>query len=73
MSQIASYLGLHEGTVKRWEELKEVPPQYYFELCRMAEIKVNYDEFSFKEKDQFFTSKNTAKYCYDKTIEILSQ
>ena len=72
MSQIASYLGLHEGTVKRWEELKDVPPQYYFELCRMAGIEIDYDKFSAKEKDQFFTSKDTARYCYDKVIEVLS-
>lgn len=72
MSQIASYLGLHEGTVKRWEELKDVPPQYYFELCRMAGIGIDYDKFSAKEKDQFFTSKDTARYCYDKVIEVLS-
>lgn len=72
ISQIASYLGLHGGTLKRWEELKDVPPQYYFELCRMAEIEIDYSKFSCKEKDQFFTSKNTAKYCYDKVIDILS-
>ena len=72
ISQIASYLGLHDGTLKRWEELKDVPPQYYFELCRMAEIKIDYDKFSAKEKDQFFTSKETARYCYDKVIEVLS-
>jgi ABC-type proline/glycine betaine transport system substrate-binding protein len=71
-SQISSYLGLHEGTVKRWIVLKEVPPQYYFDLCRMAEIKIDYDVFSAKEKDQFFTSKATAKYCYEKTKEVLS-
>jgi hypothetical protein len=72
ISEISSYLGLHGGTVKRWEELKSVPPQYYFELCRMAKIEIDYSKFSAKEKDQFFTSKGTAKYCYDKTIEILS-
>lgn len=69
--QIASYLGLHEGTLKRWEELKDVPPQYHFDLCRMAEIKIDYDKFSAKEKDQFFTSKDTAKYCYKKVLEVL--
>ena len=72
MSQIASYLGLHEGTVKRWEELKDVPPQYFFDLCRIAEIEIDYDKFSAKEKDQFFTSKETARYCYGKVIEVLS-
>lgn len=72
ISQISSYLGLHEGTVKRWNERKEVPPQYYFDLCRMSGIEINYDSFSAKEKDQFFTSKTTAKYCYDKTKEVLS-
>lgn len=71
ISQIASYLGLHEGTLKRWEELKDVPPQYYFDFCRMAGIEIDYSKFTSKEKDQFFTLSSTAKYCYEKTIKVL--
>tara|TARA_B100000287_G_scaffold75000_1_gene66917 strand:- start:118 stop:1131 length:1014 start_codon:yes stop_codon:yes gene_type:complete len=66
-------LGVNKGTIKRWELLKEVPPQYYFDLCRLDGIEVDYTQYSEKEKDQFFTNKDTARYCYDKCHEILSQ
>ena len=52
--------------------LKEVPPQYYFDLCRLDGIQVDYTNYTEKEKDQFFTSKDTAKYCYDKN-QVLSE
>jgi len=71
MSAICDGLYLHTGTVKRWMEKKEVPPQYYFDLCRIAGIAVDYSQFSDKEKDQFFTDPETACYCYSKTLEIL--
>ena len=73
IKHIASEIGLHVGTLKRWELLEEVPPQYYFDLCRLGNIEVDYTQFSEKEKDQFFTNHNTAKYCYDKFHEVLSQ
>lgn len=72
IQQIADELGLHKGTLKRWNELKEVPPQYYFDLCRIAGVEVNYDKYSAKEKDQFFTSIESAKYCINKAREVLS-
>lgn len=72
MSTICDGLYLHKGTVKRWMEKKEVPPQYYFDLCRIAGIEVDYSQCTDKEKDQFFTSKDTAQYCYDKAIEVIS-
>ena len=72
MTAICDGLYLHRGTVNRWMEKKEVPPQYYFDLCRVAGLEVDYSKFSEKEKDQFFTDKQTAQYCYSKTIEILS-
>lgn len=71
--QLAEFLGVNRGTVLRWIDKKEVPSQYYFDLCRVANVKVKYSNFSFKEKDQFFTHKSTATYCYHKTIEILNK
>jgi hypothetical protein len=69
---ICDELYLHKGTVNRWIEKKEVPPQYYFDLCRLAGVPVLYTNFSEKEKDQFFTNPDTAEYCYNQTIKILS-
>lgn len=72
MNAICDGLYLHKGTVKRWMEKKEVPHQYYFDLCRIAGVDVDYSQYSEKDKDQFFTSKDTAQYCYDKAIEIIA-
>jgi hypothetical protein len=72
MSAICDGLYLHKGTIKRWMEKKEVPHQYYFDLCRIAGVDVNYSQYSEKDKDQFFTSKDTARYCYDKAIQIVA-
>lgn len=69
---ICNELYLHKGTVNRWMEKKEVPPQYYFDLCRLADVPVLYSNFTEKEKDQFFTNPNTAEYCYQQTLKVLS-
>lgn len=71
MNAICEGLYLHKGTVNRWMEKKEVPPQYYFDLCRIAGVDVDYSQYSEKVKDQFFTSKDTAQYCYDKAIQVI--
>jgi len=72
-SNIASKLNVAIGTVKRWIELKNIPKSYTFDLMKMAKINIDYSTFTYKEKDQFFTPKNTAKYCYNKFIEILNK
>lgn len=72
INDIVESLGVNKGTIKRWELLKEVPPQYYFDLCRLDGVEVDYTNYTEKEKDQFFTSKDTAEYCYDKCLRVLS-
>lgn len=73
MSAICNELYVHKGTVQRWIEKKEVPPQYYFDLCRLSGTEINYSQYSEKEKDQFFTNKETAQYCYKKALEVIKQ
>ena len=58
--EIASACSVNIGTIKRWKELKSVPSKYYFDLCRMDGIEVNYSEFSEIDIDQFFTSEENA-------------
>jgi hypothetical protein len=70
-SDIAKSINVSIGTIKRWNELKNVPKSYTFELLKLANIDIDYSQFSYKEKDQFFTPINTAKYCYSKFIEII--
>ena len=71
-SQISISLNIATGTVKRWSELNNVPNSYAFDLMKLAEINIDYSQFSFKEKDQFFTPNTTAIYCHNKFIQILN-
>lgn len=71
LNHIADELGIHVGTVRRWVEKREVPKQYYFDLCRMSGIEVDYSQFSVVEKDQFFTNHDSARYCYNKALEVI--
>lgn len=73
IKKIAEELNIAQGTIKRWIELKNVPKLYTFELMRIANINIDYTKFSSKEKDQFFTPKETAEKCYKKLLEILSE
>jgi hypothetical protein len=70
---IAKEINVAIGTVKRWVSLKNVPKSYTFELLKLAKIYIDYSKFTHKEKDQFFTTQATAKYCYSKFTEVLDQ
>jgi len=64
LKKVAETLNLAPGTVKRWQELKNVPPQYRFDLLRMLSTDVDYSTYSSKEKDQFFTPPSVAEHCW---------
>ena len=70
---VASYINVAVGTVKRWEDLGNIPDLYRFELMKMAGVEIDYSVYSFKEKDQFFTPSETAEYCYQKSNEIIGK
>ena len=70
-TEIAESINVAIGTVKRWNKLKKVPQGYIFELMKLANIKIDYSKFSYKEKDQFFTPSFTSKYCYSKFKEVI--
>ena len=71
LNDISDYLFLHKGTIKRWFEKKEVPLNYYNDLNSMLSYKYPKYE-TYRSKDQFYTLEGVAKYCYDKTNEVLS-
>lgn len=71
--EIADRIGLHVGTIKRWVELQEVPGDYYFDFCRMMNIKPDSSNFDFTSKDQFFTKPETAKHCIDVTRKVVKE
>jgi hypothetical protein len=72
-SEIATIMNVANGTVKRWNDLKKVPKAYTFELLKIANIEIDYSNFSYKEKDQFFTPDSTSEYCLSKFIEIIKE
>jgi len=71
--EIAAQLNVAHGTVTRWVELQNVPPAYQFDLMKLANVDINYANFSFKEKDQFFTPIPTAERCYARFLQILHE
>lgn len=71
VTEIARSLSLCTGTVRRWLELKSVPSQYRFDLLKLLGRGINYQNFSSKEKDQFFTPKDLALHCWQVFHELI--
>ena len=71
--RIVEDLNVVDGTVKRWEEKREVPADYFMDLKRLCGEEVDYESLSFREKGQFFTAEQTAKECYSITQEKLQE
>ena len=72
LNEIAELLNLHIGTLRRWKENDSVPNNYFNDLNSLLEYKYENKE-KFRDKDQFYTTKKTAEYCYKKTLEILKE
>ena len=71
LNTISNILNISPSTIKRWEIKKEVPSSYTFEIMKLEKKEIDYSKFSYSDKDQFFTPLNTAKYCFQKTKDIL--
>ena len=71
IKDLASELSLAPGTIKRWLDLEDVPEHYFFDMLKKSGQKINYDEYTSKQKDQFFTPQPTVEYCVKKSKEIL--
>ncbi len=72
ITELCEYLYVNDNTIKRWKLLKNVPKYYIIDLYNLTDNTVNYDNFTYIEKDQFFTSKDTAKYCMTKFRDVLN-
>jgi hypothetical protein len=73
IKKISEDLNLSVGTLKRWLDKKSVPIAYQFDILKIANIEIDYSQFSKNDKDQFFTSEETAKYCYKVFVEKLKE
>lgn len=73
-TKLVEKMHVNKNTINRWRILKNVPKYYFFDLCDILDVEVDYEKFSSKEKDQFFTSKENVNYClsvfYEKLREL---
>ena len=65
LREVSDKLNLCVGTVKRWQELKDVPVHYTFDLHKILSKEIDYSTFSSAAKDQFFTPAVLAKHCWE--------
>jgi hypothetical protein len=73
VNEVSIKLNLSVGTIRRWQELKNVPIQYTFDLYKMLSRDIDYLKYSSSLKDQFFTPIHISKHCWDtfnKLIDI---
>ena len=69
IKKTATQLNLATGTVQRWLDLKNVPPQYRFDLFRLLNQEVDYSKYSSNQKDQFFTPTSLVDKCWSTFLE----
>ncbi|MGI9306466.1 MAG: hypothetical protein ACR2P5_04090 [Gammaproteobacteria bacterium] len=67
--QIAQVLGLHPNTLARWREQKSVPRHYRYDFLRMLGENENTNGGA-RDRDQFYTKPETARYCVQKMFAV---
>lgn len=70
---LSNKLNLAPGTITRWIELNDIPQSYEFDLLKLSNIKIDYSQYSSKQKDQFFTPVDTAKHCFDLFCKVIEK
>ena len=71
MKDVCEKLNLCVGTVRRWQELKDVPPQYAFDLLTILGREIKYENYTSSQKDQFFTHADVAQNCWNSFRKML--
>ena len=66
---IARALGLHRNTVSRWQEQQFVPAHYCCDFLRLLG-KSGATKGDARDKDQFYTKPDTARYCVQKMFAV---
>ena len=68
INDVSDRLNLCPGTLRRWQELKSVPSNYRIDLLKILGSDIDYETFSSKDKDQFFTPPDIVARCWDSFI-----
>ncbi len=71
IQEIENQLSIHHGTTNRWLKQKKVPDNYFNDLNRLLGNKYQMKN-TYRQKDQFYTTKEISEYCYNKTLKILT-
>jgi len=64
-TEISTEINVSKSTINRWILLNNIPALYRFDLMKLNNSEIDYSKYSYKEKDQFFTDKETSKYCFE--------
>lgn len=73
ITELSKLLFVNKNTIQRWVLLESVPWQYHVDLKKILGLEINYDEFSYIEKDQFFTPKEISLHCFNVLNEKLKE
>lgn len=73
LHEIASNLHLHSGTLKRWENTKNVPQNYIYDLNSMLDNKYEIPKQNHKSYDEYFTKTQIAKHCYNLFLNFVKK
>jgi hypothetical protein len=65
ISELSKLLYVNKNTIQRWILLKSVPWQYHIDLKKLMGVEIDYNQYSFIEKDQFFTPQKISDYCFN--------
>jgi hypothetical protein len=70
---LSKEIEVNSGAIKRWISEGRVPSYYKIDLYKLNNLKIDYNKFSDREKDKFYTDSKTAKYCYDVFLSKLKE
>lgn len=71
---IINKLYIHRGTFNRWIQKNDIPVYYIGEFNKLLNDKYDISNFiNEKTKDQFYTSKYIAEYCYNILLDFLKK
>lgn len=70
-NELVKRINVVSGTAKRWESLQSVPEQYRIDLMKICNLEIDYASMTPREKNQFFTHKDTAKECVNILYNLL--
>jgi len=69
--ELSVKLNICVGTIRRWQELNDVPVQYTFDFHKILSREIDYSKYSSSSKDQFFTPSLISNRCWNTFNEIV--